>query len=75
MSSRYKEKIFKEIEAVPEEMMGKLYKCIHLLATELIPTGKKTGRRGSLKGIWKGSQINESSFLEAKESLFTYEHK
>lgn len=75
MSSRYKEKIFKELEAIPEKKIGKLYKFVHLLATELIPTVKKTGKRGSLKGIWRGSQIDESLFVEAKKSIFTYEHK
>ena len=75
MISTYKEKILKELEGVPEEMMPKLYRIIHLLATELIPNAKETGNRGSLKGIWKGSQIDESLFLEAKKSLFPYEYK
>ncbi len=75
MSSKYKEKIFKELEAIPEKKMGKLYKFIHLLATESTPTVKKTGKHGSLKGIWRGSQIDESIFIEAKRSIFTYEHK
>ncbi len=67
--------IFKELEAVPEKKMGKLYKFIHLLATESTRPVKKTGKRGSLKGIWRGSQIDESLFAEAKKSIFTYEHK
>jgi len=75
MLSSYKEKILKELEVVPEEMMPKIYKIIHLLATELMPKTKVTGNRGSLKGIWKGSQIDESLFFEAKKSLFPYEYK
>jgi hypothetical protein len=75
MLSTYKEKILKEIEGVPREMMPKLYKIIHLLATELIPKTKETGNRGSLKGIWKGSQVDDSLFLEARQSLFPYEDK
>jgi hypothetical protein len=75
MLSTYKEKILKELEGVPREMMPKLYKIIHLLATELIPKTKETGNRGSLKGIWKGSQVDESLFLEARKSLFPYEDK
>ena len=75
MLSTYKEKILKELEVVPEEMMPKIYKIIHLLATELMPKTKDTGNRGSLKGIWKGSQIDESLFLEAKKTLFPYEYK
>ncbi len=75
MLSTYKEKILKELDGVPREMMPKLYKIIHLLATELIPKTKETGKRGSLKGIWKGSQVDESLFLEARKSLFPYENK
>ncbi len=75
MSSAYKEKIIKEIEKIPESKMPKLYKVIHLLATELMPNAKKTGNRGSLKGIWKGSQLDESLFTEAKRSLFPYEYR
>jgi hypothetical protein len=75
MLSTYKEKILKELEGVPREMMPKLHKIIHLLATELIPKTKEAGNRGSLKGIWKGSQVDESLFLEAKKSLFPYEDK
>jgi hypothetical protein len=75
MLSTYKEKILKELEGVPREMMPKLYKIIHLLATELIPKTKETRNRGSLKGIWKGSQVDESLFLEARKSLFPYEDK
>jgi hypothetical protein len=37
--------------------------------------GTKKGKRGSLKGIWKGSQIDESLFNEAKKSLFPYESR
>jgi hypothetical protein len=75
MLSTYKEKILKELELVPDEMMPKIYKIIQLLATELMPKTKDTGNRGSLKGIWKGSQIDESLFHEAKKSLFPYEYK
>jgi hypothetical protein len=75
MLSTYKEKIIKELEGVPGEMMPKLYRIIHLLTTELIPKTKEKKDRGSLKGIWKGSQIDESLFLEAKKSLFSYEYK
>ncbi len=75
MLSTYKEKILRDLEGVPNEMMPKLQKIIHLLTTELITKTKGTGNRGSLKGIWKGSQIDESLFLEARKSLFPYEDK
>jgi len=73
MPSTYKEKLIKEIEDIPEEMIPKLYQAVHILKTELMPKTKKTGIRGSLKGIWKGSQIDDSLFFEAKKSLFPYE--
>ena len=75
MLSTYKEKILTALEGETSKMMPKLYKIIHLLATELIPKTKETGNRGSLKGIWKGSQVDESLFLEARKSLFPYEDK
>lgn len=74
MLPTYKEKILKEIERVPEDKMPTLYKAIHLL-TELMVATKKTGARGSLKGIWKGNQIDEALFTEAKRSLFPYEYR
>lgn len=67
----YKEKILKELERFPETMMPRLYRVIHLLSTELLGAWVKTTRKcGSLKGIWKGSQIDESLFVDAKKSLF-----
>ena len=71
----YKKRLLKEIEKVPDDKTPQLHKIIHLLTTELIPKTKKTGNRGSLKGIWKDSQIDESLFTKAKKSLFPYEHK
>jgi len=73
MQSTYKERLLKEIEGFPEEKISKLYKIIHILRIELMQKARKPGIRGSLKGVWKGSQINESLFLEAKRSLFPYE--
>jgi len=73
MPSTYKERLLKEIEGFPEEKISKLYKIIHILRIELMQKAKKPGIRGSLKGIWKGSQIDEALFLEAKKSLFPYE--
>jgi hypothetical protein len=73
MLSTCKEKILKEIEQVPEDKMPILYRVIHLLATELMT--ERTGNRGSLKGIWKDSQIDESLLMEAKKSLFPHEYR
>ena len=74
MASSYKKKILKEIEKIPDERIPRLYKVIHLLTTELISKTKKTGNRGSLKGIWKGSKIDESLLLKARKSLFPHEY-
>ena len=73
MPSTYKERLLKEIEGFPEGRIPKLYKIIHILRVELMQKAKKPMIRGSLKGIWKGSQIEEASFIEAKKSLFPYE--
>jgi hypothetical protein len=74
MLSIYMEKILKEIEAVPQEMMPKLYRIMHIVATELVGKTEERCPRGSLRGIWRGSQINEAFFFEAKKSLFPYEY-
>jgi len=71
--SRYNEKILKDIEEAPEDKKPILYKIIYLLVKKLKPVSKITKKRGSLKGIWKDSQIDESLFTKAKKSLFTYE--
>ena len=65
--STYKERIIKELERVPEEKMSKLYKVILQIISEFISEAKKPGKRGSLKGLWKGSRIDDSLFYEAKK--------
>lgn len=60
MLSTYKERIIKELERVPGEKMPKLYKVIHQITSEFISEAKKPGKRGSLKGLWKGSSIDDS---------------
>jgi hypothetical protein len=53
-----------------------LYKIVHLLNTQwgANSEGRKE-KRGSLRGIWKGSRIDESLFIEARKSLFSYEDR
>ena len=74
MASPYKKKILKEIEKIPDEKIPRLYKVIHLLTAELISKTKRIGNRGSLKGIWKDSDIDESLLIKARKSLFPYEY-
>ncbi|HAS17516.1 MAG: hypothetical protein A2Y48_05680 [Nitrospirae bacterium RIFCSPLOW2_12_42_9] len=69
----YKKKILQEIEKVPEDKIVSIYKIIHLLTKEITSEAKKAGKRISLKGIWKGSSIDDSLFADAKKSLFPYE--
>jgi len=73
MASTYKEKLIKEIEETPQDIIPKLYEKIHHLRVELIQKAKMSGKRGSLKGIWKGSLVDEKLFSEAKSSTFPYE--
>jgi len=75
MASTYKEKLIKEIEETPQEIIPKLYEMMHYLRDELMQKAKMSGKRGSLKGIWKGSVVDEKLFSEAKSSLFPYEGK
>jgi hypothetical protein len=74
MSQVYKEKILSDIDDIPVNVLPKLYRIVHLLKKELVHTKSKSGSRGSLRGIWKGSEIDESLFDEAKRSLFKYEN-
>jgi len=73
MSHVYKEKILKDINDIPVDMLPKFYKIVHLLKTELIGDKKKPVKRNSLKGIWKGSEIDDRLFEDAKKSMFYYE--
>ena len=75
MLSTYREQIIKELGRVPEEKMPKLYKVIHQITSEFISKTKKPGRRGSLKGLWKGSSIGDLLLFEAKKTLFPYESR
>ncbi len=73
MSHVYKEKILKDINDIPLDMLPKFYKIVHLLKKELVSSKSKPGNRNSLKGIWKGSEIDDRLFDEAKKSMFKYE--
>jgi len=68
-----KEKLHKLIETIPEDMMPVIYKMINLLKSEWVLSTKKNGQRGSLAGIWKSSQIDDTLFDQAKKSIYPYE--
>ncbi len=75
MSQVYKEKIIKALDDIPSNMLPKVYKMIHLLKKEfpVVPLEGDSKRR-SLKGIWKGCEIDDSLFEDAKKSIFKYEN-
>jgi len=69
MASPYKQKLLGEINEVPEKLLPRFYRIIHTLRKELTNQVTSTPTRGSLKGIWGESTINESLIAEARESL------
>jgi hypothetical protein len=75
MQIDYKKKILQDIEKVLTEKLANVYRIIHVLTGELSSGMKKTGKRVSLKGLWKGSQIDDALFAESKKSLFPYEKR
>ncbi len=75
MVTTYKQKLIGEINAVPENLLPRFYRIMHTLLTELTRQASTTRARGSLKGIWKGSNIDKSLLAESKKSLFPYEYK
>jgi len=75
MPVNYKDRLLKEINEFPEEAIPKLYRVLHVLRTELMQKENKSCARRSLKGIWKGSQIDDDLFRQARKSFFPYEAK
>jgi hypothetical protein len=74
MATRYREKLLKEIQQVPEESIPNLYRIFHILKVELVRK-TKTGKRGSLREIWGKKRVDESLFRDAKRTLFPYDAK
>jgi len=70
-----KEKLKNEIEDIPDEVIPEIYRIINLLKSDFISKVKKIKSRGSLKGIWEGSKIDDILIVEAEKSLFPYEYK
>lgn len=50
LTTKYREKLLKEIEQVPEESIPNLYRIFHILKVELARK-TKTGKGGSLREI------------------------
>jgi len=68
MTQVYKEKILKDINEIPIHKLPGFYKLVHLIKTELVFDVNKPGRRSSLKGIWKGSEIDDMLIDESKKN-------
>lgn len=71
MKTLQRKKILEEINELPEEILPIVLHMIHILKKGV---ARKGGKRGSLKGVWKGSKIEDSLLEEAKKSLFPYEY-
>ena len=71
--STYRDSILKELDEIPEDKKLRFYRIIHLLTKELLAGSKQKEMRGSLKGIWRGSNIEDTLLEEAKKSVFSYE--
>ena len=72
----YQEKIIREINTYPPELMPSLYRIIRLFEVSWKRASKKKEpKKSSLKGIWRGSHIEDYLFEEAKQSIFRYESK
>jgi hypothetical protein len=74
MQSANKKRLMREVMSVPDEIVPNLTRIIRLLKKELPQNGKKDSARGSLKGIWKGSRIDNSIIADSKRTLFPYEY-
>ncbi|MEW5768398.1 MAG: helix-turn-helix domain-containing protein [bacterium] len=73
----YRNRLLKEVQEMPDEVLPWFYKIVYLLNREFTPSSslRKKEKRGSLKGIWKGARVDEDLLLQAKKSLFPYEYK
>lgn len=65
--------IFYDSEETPEDGTEVIVQFERQIKSPVFSCRK--GKRGSLRGIWKGSIVDESLFIEARRSLFNYEDK
>ena len=75
MATTYRQKLFDEINSIPENLIPLFYKVISTLRSEMIQQKIEVPKRGSLRGIWKDAAIDDLLISEAKKSLFSYESK
>lgn len=69
MAMTYKQKLIGEINVLPEELIPRFYRIVRTLRWELMNKTAVTPKRGSLRGLWGNSEIDESHILAAKKSL------
>ena len=60
---------------IPKETLEKLIRLASQVDEIKINEtyNKAQAKRCSLQGIWKGSQISEEDFLDARRTVFSYE--
>ena len=58
MQSPYKEKLIDEIKTIPEKMLPRFYRIVSVLKKEMYESERKTAKANTLKGIWKGSDVD-----------------
>ena len=58
MQSTYKEKLIDEIETISEKMLPWFYRIVSVLKKEMYESERKTAKANTLKGIWKGSDVD-----------------
>jgi len=75
MATTYKQKLIGEINALPEDLIPRVYRIVRTLRTELMHQTTATPKRGSLRGIWGKLEIDEPHIFAAKKSFFPYEYK
>jgi hypothetical protein len=73
MTTTYKEKLLKEIEETPQDIIPELYGRLHRFRLELMEKSRLVTKRGSHKEIWKDSVVDEKLSAQARISLFPYE--
>ena len=73
--SDYLVKIYDELSKISPGNLAIIYKIIQLFNETENNLIVKTGKRGSLRGLWGDDLIPDSLIQEAKTSIFSYELK
>lgn len=72
MATIYKQKLIREINSLPDDLMPLFYRIVRTLRSELMNRTELKTKRGSLRGIWGNLEIDETDISAARKSLFSY---